>query len=84
MFMATIDIPENLVEEIEELLQAGVIESHAAFAQEAIREKLLSARMSRFVRDVHPLEQDLAEVGISEEALLKEFDRFRHAAHNHR
>ena len=81
MCMPTIEIPESLAQEIEQLRDAGFTESAEAFAHEAIREKLLAARRIQFDRDVRPLERDLAEIGLSEGLLLNEFDRFRHAAH---
>lgn len=82
--MATIDIPEPLVEEIEELRQAGVIGSAQKFAEEAIREKLLLAKREQMARETEPLQIDLAQIGLSEEELLKEFERFRDAAHTNR
>lgn len=82
--MATIDIPEPLVEELEELRQAGVIGSAPKFAEEAIREKLLLVKRERMARETGPLQRDLAQIGLSEDELLKEFERFRHAAHANR
>ena len=82
--MATIDISEPLVEELEELRQAGVIGSAQKFAEDAIREKLLAAKLDQLARETKPLQLDLSQIGLSEEQLLKEFDRFRHAAHANR
>ncbi len=82
--MATIQIPDTLVREIEDLREAGLAVVPEDFAQQAIREKLLGTRQGLMMREARPLRDDLASAGVTEEMLLKEFERFRHAAHARR
>ena len=82
--MATIQIPDILVREIEDLREAGLAVPPEDFAQQAIREKLLAARQGLVVRETRPLRDDLASAAMTEEMLLEEFERFRHAAHARR
>jgi Arc/MetJ-type ribon-helix-helix transcriptional regulator len=82
--MATIQIPDKLVREIEDLREAGLAVVPEDFAQQAIREKLRGARQGLVEREARPLRDDLASAGVTEEMLLEEFDRFRHAAHARR
>lgn len=79
--MATIFLPEPLVNEIDELRSEGLIASAEEFAEQAIREKLSAARRDRLVQQTRDLQQDLLDAGLTSERLLYEFDRFRHAAH---
>ena len=79
--MATIFLPEPLVNEIDELRSEGLIASAEEFAEQAIREKLSAARRDRLVHQTRDLQQDLLDAGLTSERLLYEFDRFRHAAH---
>ena len=79
--MATISIPEPLVDEIAELRSEGLIASAEEFAEQAIREKLSVARRDRAAVQTRDLKQDLASAGLTPEMLVHEFDRFRHAAH---
>ena len=82
--MATIVIPEPLVREIEQLCSVGLIASAEEFAEQAIREKLSTARHERLVTETRSLQQDLAGAGLTPDLLLHEFERFRHAAHTNR
>jgi Arc/MetJ-type ribon-helix-helix transcriptional regulator len=79
--MATISIPEPLVNEIDELRSEGLIASAEEFAEQAIREKLSVARRDRLLNQTRVLQQDLTGAGLTPQMLLHEFDRFRHAAH---
>ncbi|MBI3469456.1 MAG: hypothetical protein HY000_41170 [Planctomycetes bacterium] len=82
--MATIVIPELLVQQIEELREAGVISSAKEFAEDAIREKLSAARLDQLTVQTRALKEDLASSGLTPDLLLNEFERFRHATHNNR
>lgn len=82
--MTTIQIPDSLVQEIEQLRQAGLTASPEAFAQEAIREKVQAAQRESLAKEVQPLREDLATIGLSEAIILHAFERFRHAAHANR
>ncbi|MBI4605691.1 MAG: hypothetical protein HY721_27305 [Planctomycetes bacterium] len=79
--MATIADPESLVKEIEDLRREGWIASAEEFAEQAIREKLSAARRDRFALETEKLQQDLSVAGLTSDRLLREFERFRHAAH---
>ena len=68
--MATIQIPDTLVREIEDLREAGLSVVPEDFAQQAIREKLLNARQGLVVREARSLREDLASAGVTEEMLL--------------
>lgn len=79
--MATISLPEPLVNEIDELRSEGLIASTEEFAEQAIREKLSAARRDRLIQQTQELRQELQAAGLTPEMLIQEFDRFRHAAH---